>query len=65
VWVRSRVEGSTFDDARNVAVWSAEDEDATWVFDFHCCFWQVHGHDMEERDMEKSKMERAWNCLIH
>jgi hypothetical protein len=25
----------------------------------------VHVHDMEERSREKSKMERAWNCLIH
>jgi hypothetical protein len=36
----------TFDDARNVTIWSAEDENPTWVFDFHGCLWQVHVHSM-------------------
>jgi hypothetical protein len=36
----------TFDDARNVTIWSAEDENTTWMFYLHCCFWQVHVHSM-------------------
>ena len=39
---------TTFDDARDVAVWSAEDEDTTGMYDIHGCFWQMHVHNLGE-----------------